>query len=278
MSTLRYFRFRDRFVTLGQKTYIMGILNVTPDSFSDGGKHFSLDNALTAAIAMEKAGADFLDIGGQSTRPGATLISKDEEWRRLEPVLNSVLKAVNIPVSVDTFYPEVAGRALSAGAHIINDVSGKVSEDMAKAVKKYSAGYILMHNSPITSKEVCLEVNKELWRLKNDALKLGVSNEYICLDPGIGFNKTAEQGLALIKDTAKVKVNENAYLLAASRKSLIAYGAGYDILPENRDPGTNALNAVGILGGADIIRVHSVKSALQTARVIDKMKGLNVNE
>ncbi len=270
-----YFKFRDRLIPLGTKTYVMGILNVTPDSFSDGGKHFYLEDAVKSAVEMEKSGADFLDIGGQSTRPGATLISPEEEWSRLAPVLTDIAKYVKIPISVDTFYPEVAKKALDTGAHIINDVSGRISVDMAKVVKDYSAGWILMHNKPIESENVCSEVKKELERLKNEAIKLGVKNEYICLDPGIGFNKTNEQSLKLIMGTSTIKLEENAYLLAASRKRCIAYALGEDIPPKERDPGTLAINTVGALGGADIIRVHSLNSAVLAMKVLDKLKGIN---
>lgn len=265
------FKFRDRELTLGKCTYIMGIINVTPDSFSDGGDRFSAEAALTAAIEMEKQGADILDIGGQSTRPGAAKIPPEEEWERLEKALYLILKNTSLPVSVDTFYPEVAEKALMLGCHIINDVSGVASPKMAEVVKKYNAGWVLMHSGGEHSDDICDEVHNGLRDLLKKAVSLGVESERICLDPGIGFGKTAEQNYRLISGTSKVKVRQNAYLIGASRKRFIGAVLPKDIPVKERDFGTLAVNTAGIMGGADIIRVHDVKGSVLAAKVADEI-------
>ena len=270
MNKKTVFRFRERFIPLGSRTYIMGIINATPDSFSDGGDNLKPENALKTAIEMEKQGADILDIGGQSTRPGSTVISPEGEWNRLEKVLKPILKATNLPVSVDTFYPEVAEKALNLGCHIINDVSGKVNEEMAEVVKKYGAGWVLMHSGEETDADVSFSVHNRLKDMLDTAVLFGVSPENICLDAGIGFGKTMEQNLRLIYETNRVKINGNAYLLGASRKRVIGYALGDDTISyKERDFGTVAVNTVGIIGGTDILRVHNVKAAVQAAATTD---------
>ena len=248
----------------------MGIINATPDSFSDGGDNFLPENALKTAIEMKKQGADILDIGGQSTRPGFTSISSDEEWGRLEKVLPHILKATNIPISIDTFYPEVAEKALSLGCHIINDVSGKVNSEMAEVIKKYNAGWVLMHSGEETDENISRCIHNRLSDMLNQAVLLGVNKENICLDPGVGFGKTMEQNLKIIAETNRVKIDGTAYLLGASRKRVVGYAAGDNSIPfKERDFGTVAINTIGILGGADILRVHNVKAASQAATVTD---------
>lgn len=266
------FRFRDRELMLGKRTYIMGIINVTPDSFSDGGDRFSAETALTAAIEMENQGADILDIGGQSTRPGFTKIPPEEEWQRLEKALYLILKNTSLPVSVDTFYPEVAEKALALGCHIINDVSGEASPKMAEVVKKYNAGWVLMHLGGEQSDDICTEVHNGLCDLLKKAVSLGVESTHICLDPGIGFGKTVEQNYKLISYTSNVKLEQNAYLLGASRKRFIGAALPKDISVKERDFGTIAAHTVGVIGGADIIRVHDVKGSVLAAKVADELR------
>ncbi len=265
---MRYFCFKDKKIPLGKKTYVMGILNVTPDSFSDGGKNFSVENATLSAIEMEKQGADFIDVGAQSTRPGATLISEKEEWDRLKAVLPKIIGSVKIPVSVDTFYPFVAKKSLELGASIINDVSGTVSLEMAEIIKEYNAGWVLMHNCEVENDPIC-EVHSALNFMRDTAVKYGVKLENVCLDPGIGFAKTMEQNRLLIKETQKVRVDSNAYLLGVSRKRVIGFPLGQETEPKDRDFATISANTIGILGGADIIRVHNVAAAVQSAKVSD---------
>ena len=273
MNNKTVFRFREGAFLLGSRTYIMGIINATPDSFSDGGDNFSPENALKTAIEMEKQGADILDIGGQSTRPGFTLITPDEEWKRLEKIIPLILKATNIPVSIDTFYPEVAEKALSLGCHIINDVSGTVNPKMAEVIKKYNAGWILMHSGEEITDNISECVHSSLLNMLKTAVSFGVNKENICLDPGIGFGKTMEQNIKLIAETNQVKIGGTAYLLGASRKRVIGYALGDCNLPfKERDFGTVAINTIGILGGSDMLRVHNVSAAVQAASVTDKIR------
>ena len=270
MNNKNIFRFREGFFLLGSRTYIMGIINVTPDSFSDGGDNFSPENALSTAIEMEKQCADILDIGGQSTRPGSTLITAEEEWKRIKDSLSLILKSTNLPISVDTFYPEVAEKALLLGCHIINDVSGRVNPQMAEVVKKYGAGWVLMHSGEEKDQDICECLHNRLENMLNQAVLLGVNKENICLDPGVGFGKTMEQNLKIIANTSRVKIKSNAYLLGASRKRVIGYAMDNDSLPfKERDFGTAAINTIGIIGGADILRVHNVKGAVQASVVTD---------
>jgi dihydropteroate synthase len=264
-----YFCFRNRKIPLVENTYIMGILNITPDSFSDGGKNFSPSDAVSSAIEMESLGSDFIDIGGQSTRPGSEVISAEQEWQRLEKVLPEVLKSVKSPVSVDTFYPVVAERALKMGCHIINDVSGTVSKEMAEVVRKYNAGWVLMHKGEETQEDICLAVHKTLLNMISTATEYGIKKENICLDPGIGFDKTMEQNRLLIKETEKVRVEGIGYLLGASRKRIIDHPQQNKTEAQNRDFGTVAAHTIGIFGGADIIRVHNCFGAIQGARISD---------
>lgn len=266
------FCFREGSILLGSRTYIMGIINVTPDSFSDGGDNFLPENAIETAITMEKQGADILDIGGQSTRPGSTLISAEEEWNRLKNILPLILEKTSLPVSVDTFYPEVAQNALRMGCHIINDVSGNVNAQMAEVVKKYNAGWVLMHSGEEKDTDISHCVHNRLENMLNTAISYGIAAENICLDPGIGFGKTYNQNLNLIAETNRVRLEGVAYLLGLSRKSVIGEGSGDSSIPfKDRDFGTVAANTVGILGGADILRVHNVSAAVQSARMTDSL-------
>ena len=272
MNNKTVFRFREGSFLLGSRTYIMGIINITPDSFSDGGDNFSSEQALKTALVFEKQGADILDIGGQSTRPGALQITAKEEWERLKDALFLILKNTNTPVSVDTFYPEVAEKALEMGCHIINDVSGKVNPQMAEVIKKYNAGWVIMHSCDEGDEDISSLVHNRLKTMLNSAVSLGINKENICIDPGIGFGKTMEQNLKLIAETDKVKIKDCAYLLGASRKRVIGYALGDESLPfKERDFGTIAVNTVGILGGADILRVHNVSAAVQAANVTYKL-------
>ena len=266
------FCFKDKSLELGQKTYVMGILNITPDSFSDGGQNLSLEKAVNTAVFMEAKGVDIIDIGGQSTRPGHTEVSAEEEWSRLEMVLHQILKQVYTPISVDTFYPEVAEKALKLGCHIINDVSGTVNPKMAELVKKHSAGWVVMHNNPIEDNNFELRLHKELVALREKAIRLGVKCDNICLDPGVGFGKTPEQNRLIIKGTEKIKVHNTAYLLGASRKRVIGEAVGEDTPFNERDFGTVAAHTVGALGGADIIRVHNIEAGIQTVKMVDSLR------
>ncbi len=259
---------------LGQRTYVMGILNCTPDSFSDGGLYNSPEAAVEHALKMQSDGADIIDIGANSTRPDAIILSGEEEMKRLMPILEAVRRAVSVAVSVDTFYPVCAEAALLTGADIINDVSGRFNPDMAALAKKHGAGYVVMHNpcgAGITAEYPDGVVN-EIRRFFDDSLRLakecGLPESSLCLDPGIGFSKTYKDNLEILRDADKLKTDGVALLFAGSRKRFIGNASGIEDSSQ-RDPGTVAAHTAAIAGGADIIRVHDVAAAVQGARVTD---------
>ena len=238
---------------------IMGILNVTPDSFSDGGAYLSPEAAVERAAAIEREGADILDIGAQSTRPGHAPVAPEEELRRLLPVLDALMGRIQIPVSVDTFYPQVAQAALARGAVIVNDVSGVVSREMAEVVTKFGAGWVLMHHGSGT----VAEVRDNLRAMVDQAMGYGLAKEQLCVDPGIGFGTTREEDRARLAHTGEIKIEGMAYLVGASRKRVTGEGAP----PEDRLAGTVAAHTIAQLGGADILRAHDVAAARQAAEV-----------
>lgn len=218
---------------------------------------------------MMAEGADILDLGGQSTRPGHTPISAEAEWARLAPVLEQLVGQTEAVLSVDTYHPEVAKRALQAGAHIINDVSGKVDPQMAQAVAQYGAGWVLMHATPLAETDDALAgVQGFFAKAHAEAVALGVAPAQLCFDPGIGFGKSNPQCWQLIRQTRQLKQPKVAYLLGASRKRCIGAPAGNPPAP-CRDPGTLAAHTIGLMGGADILRVHDVVGAVQAAKVAD---------
>ena len=262
------FRMRDFSLELGKRTYVMGILNITPDSFSDGGRYYNLDDAVKHAHYIEDAGADMLDIGAQSTRPGHTPVSPEEEIRRYENLLKEIRGSINIPVSIDTYYPQAAEAALELGVSVINDVSERVNPGMAEIVRQSGAGWILMHNGT-PSPDIAGSVHSELVRMAHEAEALGVDKSSICLDPGIGFCKDDfMQNIELVRRTDEIRVRDYAYLVGLSRKRFVGEATGV-IIADQRDVGTAVANAAAIMGGADIIRVHNVEYGVQTARMAD---------
>ncbi len=261
---------------LGKRTYVMGILNYTPDSFSDGGIYFTPEKALEHAIFMQEKGADIIDIGANSTRPDAKILCASEEKERLLPVLEAVCPNVKAAVSVDTFYPACAEAALKAGADIINDVSGVFNPETAKLAAEYGAGYVVMHN-PCGSAAVSEYpdgVVADLRKFFVDAIELaakfGLPKEQLCLDPGFGFGKTYEDNLEILRNLQWLKFKGVALLAACSRKRFIGAASGEEN-PALRDSGTVAAHTAAIMGGADIIRVHDVFSGVQGARVADEI-------
>lgn len=265
------FRARDR-VFPRVRTYIMGIVNVTPDSFSDGGDYTRPEQALAHARKMIREGADILDIGGQSTRPGYTEISPGQEWGRLSPVLRALERETDAVISVDTYYPEVAKKALELGVHIINDVSG-FGPEMVRVVKDSGCGCIVMHPGDGESGDICRRVRLFFETRLREMTDAGIAAERICFDPGIGFGKTQEENLKLIAETAKLKLPESCYLLAASRKRVIGTACGNPPFKE-RLYGTLAAHTVGVMGGADMLRVHDVAAAVQAARMADEIRSV----
>ena len=262
----------------------MGILNVTPDSFSDGGQCLDVDKALSHAEMMIAEGADIIDVGGESTRPGGEPVSIEEEIKRVVPVIEALAQRTKVPISVDTTKSEVARAALDAGAAIVNDISAlRFDFYIADAVARAGAGLVLMHSrgTPATMHrlppvaDIMHEVTHSLRASINMAERRGVKRESIVIDPGIGFGKTQEQNLELIAglDQLIAAFPDYPLLIGTSRKSFIgrilADESGIPAPPEARLHGTMATITAAILRGAHIIRVHDVKAAAETIRVAD---------
>jgi dihydropteroate synthase len=269
---------RGRVLSL-ERPLVMGILNVTPDSFSDGGRFLEPARTMEQARRMAEDGADLIDIGGESTRPGAPAVSADEEAARVVPVLRAIKDALDIPVSVDTRKAEVAREALDGGADVINDVSGLGDTRMAGIVAPSSAGLVLMHmrGTPETMQrmtdygDVVDDVVAELEQALERADEAGIARERIVLDPGIGFAKTAEQNLALIAGLARLERRlGRPVLLGASRKSFVGALLG-GVPADARDAGSVGACVAGLARGARIFRVHDVRStrhALDVAHAV----------
>lgn len=254
------------------RTYIMGILNVTPDSFSDGGNYADVQAAIARADEMAEQGADIIDVGGQSTRPGHTPISPDEEWNRIAPVLRELCGSREFVISVDTYYPEVARKAMACGVPIINDVTGFREPLMRRYAAEYKVGCVIMHDILLDGgADVCRELTEFFRKRTAECMADGIERESICLDPGVGFGKTYEQNLAVAKYFSSLCLEEYPMLAAASRKRVIGMSCG-NPPAKDRMPGTVAYHTACLLGGADIIRVHDVAEAVQAAMVIDAVK------
>ncbi len=266
-----------------EKTLVMAILNVTPDSFSDGGKFHIIDDALRQAEKLIEAGADILDIGGESTRPNSARIVDEEEIRRVVPVVEAVGKRFDVPISIDTSKATVAEKSFEAGAEIINDVSGlRFDERVAEVAAKTKAGLILMHlrgdfetmhkQKPVEN--ILREVADGFRRSIEKAESFGVKKENIALDVGIGFSKTFEQNLELIAKLNQLaaEFTEFPLLVGTSRKSFI--GKILDDAPvEERLAGSLGSAAIAVWNGAKIVRVHDVAATVEMLKVIDKIKG-----
>lgn len=256
---------------LSARTHIMGILNVTPDSFSDGGNYTTIDRAVRQAVEMEEAGADIIDIGGESTRPDHDPVSLEEELERVLPVIRKVKENVGVPISIDTYKAEVARQAVGAGADIINDVWGAKREpEIAKVAATCRVPIILMHNRPNqTYTSLIDDMKKDLAESIEIATKAGVPKDKIILDPGVGFAKTAEDNLCVMQQLEAFTGLGFPLLLATSRKRFI--GGVLDLPASERDIGTGATTCLGIVKGAQIIRVHNVKVNRQLADMTDAM-------
>ncbi|HTB93674.1 MAG TPA: dihydropteroate synthase [Candidatus Sulfotelmatobacter sp.] len=266
---------------LGERTLVMGVLNVTPDSFSDGGKFFRVEDAVKAALAMERAGADILDIGAESTRPGSEGISGEEELERLLPVLQGLRGRLKIPVSIDTQKSRVAEMAIGAGAEMLNDISGlRHDPKMAEVAARSGVPIVLMHmrGTPRTmqrspwAKDVVKDVLGGLRESAAIARKAGVRKSQIIVDPGIGFGKSFAQNYELLAKLPALAMLGYPLLVGTSRKGFLGAALARDgkPLPANeRIWGTAATVAAGILQGAHIVRVHDVEEMVQVARVTD---------
>ena len=271
MFKYRKYNWQDgKQLELKDRTLIMGILNGTPDSFSDGGRYNTSDTALAHAKAMIEQGADIIDVGVESTRPGHTQISVAEEIERMKEILLPVLEMSTVPVSVDTYRAETADFALSHGAHILNDIWGlKYDKDMAAVAAKYDVPVIIMHNQNTTDYDDIIDDMKAFFFSSVDlALKEGVKPQNIWLDPGIGFGKDYAQNVEVIQRLGEITVYEYPVLLAPSRKRFI--GTRLNELPaEERDEGTVATCITGMIQGVDMVRVHNVEMHKRAITVAD---------
>jgi dihydropteroate synthase len=241
-----------------KRTYIMGILNVTPDSFSDGGTHNDIDSAIRHCEKMVSEGADIIDVGGESTRPGYKPVDSDEEAERVVPVIKEIRKYFNIPISVDTYKSSVARLALEAGADIVNDIWGFRQDPlMAEVVSEYNAMCVLTHNSDDTYYgDLIQDVARELGESVRIALGAGVRKDRIVIDPGIGFGKTYEQNMEILRHLSDFTNMGYPVLVGASRKSVICKTLG--ITPPEGDPATAAISVLSAQAGARFVRVHNV--------------------
>ncbi|MCK2005814.1 dihydropteroate synthase [[Brevibacterium] frigoritolerans] len=255
------------------KTLIMGILNVTPDSFSDGGKYNRIDTALKHAERMVKDGADILDVGGESTRPNYERISDEEEIERVAPIIEAISRNIEVPISVDTYKSRVAEAAVKAGAHILNDIwGGKADSLMSKVAAEYQVPIILMHNrGNMEYGHFVRDVLQDLFESIMLVKDAGVKDENIILDPGIGFAKDLKLNLEMMRNLDKLVSLGYPVLLATSRKSMI--GHVLDLPPSERMEGTAATICHGIQQGCQMVRVHDVKEMARTAKMMDALLG-----
>lgn len=265
---------------LSRKTHIMGILNITPDSFSDGGLHFEASAAIEQGLRMVRDGADILDIGGESTRPGSEPISLKEELRRTIPVIEALANRVAVPVSIDTCKAEVARQALAAGASIVNDISGlRFDPEMPEVVAHARVPVVIMHIKGRPKEmqhnphyEALIPEIMDYFRISlRLANKFGIPDELMILDPGIGFGKTFDHNLEILNRLDQFTIFHKPILVGPSRKAFIGRILG-DVPATDRLEGTAAAVAVSILRGAHIIRVHDVKEMARVAKVIDAVR------
>lgn len=263
---------------LNDRTYIMGILNITPDSFSDGGIFNEREKAIDKIQSMINAGADIIDIGAQSTAPGSAAITYEQEIHRLNTVIGFLPGGV--AYSIDTFHPQTAHYALQNGFHIVNDVSGSVSPEMAAVVKNHASGWIIMHTGGGNADTVVKSdesIEKRVLNFFKEALEktrlMGISSEHICLDPGIGFGKTQWENIQLLVSHKQLHIDGVALLTGASRKRVIGEYTGVTD-PTGRLGGTIAAHTLAIMDGADFIRIHDVYEGAQAAKFANAARKL----
>ncbi|MEZ5841890.1 MAG: dihydropteroate synthase [Hyphomicrobiales bacterium] len=269
-ANLRLGRLRHQ---TGSRTLVMGILNVTPDSFSDGGRHDNLETAVDRALVMLGEGADIIDIGGESTRPGAVEVPAFEEMNRVLPVIGRLAEMVDQPISIDTYKANVADAALRAGATIVNDVWGLQRDPaMAATVALHDASVVIMHNRDAADETVDILDDIKTFFERSIALAraAGIADDRIVLDPGIGFGKTLEQNFEIVARLGELKAVGFPLLMGLSRKSMI--GRFLDKPVDERLFGTIAANVISVLGGADIVRVHDVAAHVDACRITDAVR------
>ena len=251
----------------GTRPYVMGILNLTPDSFSDGGQYNTPAAALAQAKALAEAGADILDLGAQSTRPGAKALSAEEELARLSPILPLLAREIPLPLSVDTFHPQAAQYALAHGVHIVNDVSGALNPQMARVVRENGAGWIVMHNGggahalPDYPQGVLAAVRGFFADALRFAEAEGIPAEQLCFDPGFGFGKSAAENHSLLQNFSDLRVGDIPLLAALSRKRFLTAAENpAEVTLAMQDAATQKANAAAVQGGAELLRVHRVET------------------
>lgn len=259
----------SREFNLKNHVYIMGILNVTPDSFSDGGKYSRIDQALLRVEEMVKEGMDILDIGGESTRPGYTLLSEEEEKERILPIVEAVKKQFDVPVSLDTYKSKVAEAGIQAGVDLINDIWGlKYDENMADVIAKAGIPCCLMHNRKEADYQSLMEdITADLAKTLSIAEDAGIDRNKIILDPGIGFGKTYEQNLAVLRNLKELNSLGCPILLGVSRKSVI--GLTLDLPVTERVEGTIVTTVLGVIKGCGFVRVHDIKENARAIRMTE---------
>lgn len=267
-----------------QKTHIMGVLNVTPDSFSDGSLYFDKSSAIKQALQMVEDGADIIDIGGESTRPGSEPLPLEEELRRTIPVIEALAREITIPISIDTYKSKVAKRALDAGAFMVNDISGlRFDPEMPKIVSQYKVPVVIMHikgpprdmqKNPVYE-ALIPEIMNYLREGIRIALESGISENKIIIDPGIGFGKTFEHNTEIIHNLHEFTLLEKPILIGPSRKAFIGKILG-DVPAGKRLEGTAAAVAISIMNDANIIRVHDVKEMVKVEKVADAIKRMKI--
>ena len=255
------------------RTYIMGILNVTPDSFSDGGKFNQMDAALYHAEEMIRDGADIVDVGGESTRPGHTVISDDEEISRVAPVIEAIKSRFDIPVSIDTYKGKVTEAALKAGADLVNDIWGfKFDHKVAELTAQYGAACCLMHNrSEPTYQDYLNDVVADLKECVRIAKDVGISDDKIILDPGVGFGKTYQMNLEIINHVDVLHSLGFPILLGTSRKSVV--GQTLNLPTDQRVEGTLATTVLGVMKGCAFVRVHDIKENKRVIQMTEAIMG-----
>jgi dihydropteroate synthase len=272
----------DYNLSFDSKTLIMGVLNITPDSFYDGGLHFQEKDAVAHALRMVNDGADIIDVGGESTRPFSDPIPLEEELKRVIPVIKAVSQEIDIPISIDTYKSEVARQALDAGAKMINDISAlRFDPAMGPLAAEAGVPIVLMHmkgtpknmQADPTYKDLFSEIIDFLNKAVEYAVKRGVKRDLIVIDPGIGFGKSVNDNLNIIKGLYKLSTIGQPILVGTSNKSFI--GHVLDLPAESRETGTMATVAASVLNGANIVRAHNVKAARETATIIDAIKSGN---
>jgi dihydropteroate synthase len=275
-------RLRGREIVCGERTLLMGVVNVTPDSFSDGGQFHDLEAAVAQGLGLVEDGADILDVGGESTRPGSDPVPVEQELDRVIPVVKRLAAEVDVPISIDTRKPQVASAAVEVGAVIVNDVAAGREEGMLDVVRDTGAGFILMHmhgkpktmqrEEPLPADTVVERVHRDLVERVDTAVDSGIDRDRLAVDPGLGFGKTEEGSLRLMREVGAFLDFGLPLVVGPSRKSFIGHALG-DLPVDERMEGTAGAAAYMAARGAHVVRVHDVKGLARVLRVVDAIVG-----